>query len=49
MINDNIFFTPGIPYYQAGYGRDVQYQDHNQFILFDEFGSSHTNIGVLRS
>ena len=36
----------------AGYGRVfvvVQDQDHNQFILSDEFGSSHTNIGVLRS
>ena len=36
----------------AGYGRVfvvIQYQDHNQFILSDEFGSSHTNIGVLRS
>ena len=36
----------------AGYGRVfvvIQDQDHNQFILSDEFVSSHTNIGVLRS
>ena len=36
----------------TGYGRVfvvIQDQDHNQFILSDEFGSSHTNIRVLRS